>query len=126
MTSAAAAHALFWCACIPIRVLIAGAVYVLLGYRHIAVRALVATALAAPAIGWIVIAARQGLELGDSADHRGFFGGPVWWSVNRVVHAALFLGASVVAASGFPEEAALLCLLADATVGAVTGLLHGR
>lgn len=79
---------------------------------------IVATVTGVPAVGFSVNAVR-----GFQGKYpRGGFGGVVWWTEHRVVHATLY-GATCVAAALAARWAGTF-LVADVTYAVLVGLFH--
>ncbi len=108
---------LFWLVCIPVRALIAVGGVLLTTADDIFVVLYVAYCLLT-AVGFAT-----NVVLWWTGEHKGVggLGGRVWWARVRVLHAVLWLAAAIVFVIGGPGG---WILVADVTVGALSGLVH--
>lgn len=110
---------LFWSVCIPVRLAIAGGALAL-GYGAPRLLPALGAVAAAVAIGFVtqIVRAACGWKT------HGGFGGRVWWTRMRYLHAAAWAAAAVLGLLRLPYAGAPL--LADALAGALAGAWRHR
>ena len=110
-------RALFWNACIPVRLIIFS-VYILMGRLVPQWLPTMALCSGAVSLGFLCMTL---LEITGFRRH-GAFGGRMWWSQVRWIHIVLWAATALLSFHHVPHAGILL--LCDTVIGATAGLLH--